>query len=114
VIARLANGITVTVLREAVTGRSAFGNDVRTATEVTYEGCASWPTTSEENQAAGGDTVTTGRVLLLPDGAQIAATDRVRLPDGSLWRVQGDPEQHLSVLTLARGSVRVALQRVTG
>lgn len=112
-LAPYGSGVTVDVLREGVTGRDQFGNDIRAETATPYSACASWPQSTTEDPQ-GRTTVTTGRVLLLPDGAVIGASDKVRYDDGSVWRVQGDPQQHQSAITGARGGVLVNLQRVTG
>jgi len=112
-LAPLPNGLAVSVLGEAVTGRDGYGNDVRTETATLVYGCASWPLTTVEDDQ-GRTLVTSGRALLLPDGVAISATSKVRFDDGSTWRVQGDPEQHQSALTGARGGILVTLQKVTG
>jgi hypothetical protein len=109
----LGSGLTVTVLRESVSGRDPYGNDTRTPAETAYSGCAVWPGTTVED-AQGRTTVTTGRTVLFPDAADVVATDKVRLADGTVWRVEGDPAQHVSPITGARGGVLVVLQRVTG
>jgi hypothetical protein len=102
---------TVTLLREQVSGRDAFGNDVRTATETTLDGCVWWQRSSSEDDQ-GRTTVTTGRGMLLPDGVSLGASDRVRFVDGTTWRVQGSPAP--SLLTGGRRGLTVTLQQVTG
>jgi hypothetical protein len=65
--------------------------------------------------ADGGDVVTSRLGILFPDGTDVTAEDRVRLPDSDgLWRVEGEPRQHVSPITGAAGGVYAWLERVTG
>ncbi|MEU5853944.1 hypothetical protein ABZ799_01330 [Nocardiopsis dassonvillei] len=102
--------ITVTVKRAG--GRDREG-DPLPGTEHTIDGCAQYPQTSSE-AATTGTTVITGRVLLAPYGADIRSEDRVILPDGSEWAVDGDPGPWSSPLTGWQPGTQVALERVKG
>ena len=102
-------GETVTVWRE-ITDR--FG-DVTVIEERQVERCgAAWHMSTEDN--AGRVRVITGLTLYSPAGSGITATSRVRLADGTVWRVTGDPGRWRSPLTGRYPGDTVELERVTG
>jgi hypothetical protein len=105
--------VTLVVVTETPGGRDPYGNDRRVGSETPYAGCAWWSNATSEDDE-GRLTVTTGRTALLPDAAVVAASSRVRFPDGSLWQVQGDPAPQWSPITGFTGGILVLLQRVTG
>ena len=105
-----AYGVTVTVIRSA--GRDRWG-DLLPAIEHTIEGCVLYPRSSVE-LVDGRDTIITGTVLLAPLGADIRATDRVRLADGSEHDVRGTPGTWLSPLTGWAPGIQAVLEEVTG
>jgi hypothetical protein len=102
--------VTVTVRRPG--GRDREG-DPLPGTEHSIGGCAVYPRTSSETEATG-TTVITGRTLLAPYGADIAPEDRVVLPDGTVWAVEGQPGPWESPLTGWRPGTEVALVRAEG
>ncbi|MGV9540925.1 hypothetical protein ACWDSF_06330 [Nocardia beijingensis] len=90
-------GETVTVIRPPQ--RDRFGDRIGTDTEHTIDGCG---INQEESSEAGSlrvsakesdrrNTVLTRVELLCPPGADIRAGDKVRLPNGSVYEVDGNP-----------------------
>lgn len=104
-----AFGQSVTVWDE-ITDR--FGDDTVT-NERTVGGCAVAPRTSTE-PSSGRVQVTTGVTLYCPPSAGIKATSRVRLEDGTVWRVAGDPGQWSNPLTGWYPGDQIELERVRG
>ena len=96
--------------------RDRFG-DVTVTGERTIAGCAVAPRTSSEDQGTGNRpraSVTTGLTLYVPPGAGLTAQHRVRLANGSVWRVEGDVATWRSPLTGWHPGDQVELERVTG
>lgn len=109
------HGVTITLLREQVSGVDEYGNDLLTAVELDVPGCALWPVDSngsggnERNFAA--DIVPSGYTVLCPTGTVVQATDRVRLPDDpTTWDVVGRPAEWQSPFTGSRSGVQITLQ----
>lgn len=78
---------TITVIRAAKTDRldePASGTPV----EFDVEGCAVVPRTSFEQEK--GWVIVEGRQVAAPHGADVLATDKIRL-DGEVWEVDGAP-----------------------
>jgi len=103
------HGETVTVWREIT---DKFG-DTTVVEQRTVAGCGVAPRTSTEDNA-GRVRVTTGITLYAPPGSGITATSRVRLADGTTWRVAGDPGRWRSPLTGWSPGDQIELERVTG
>jgi hypothetical protein len=111
-------GQDVVVYRE---DRNRLG-DLVIVEEQVLHGCGIAPRTSSElggsYQGLGGTsgrtTVTTGLTLYAPVGSHITARHRVRLADGTVWQVQGDPGHWHSPLTGWSPGVVVELDRVVG
>ena len=57
--------------------------------EHTIAGCAILPRASEEEGR--GWVILEGRMIIAPYGADVLATDLVRLDDGTTWEVDGEP-----------------------
>jgi hypothetical protein len=108
-----AAGETVSLLRRAVTGTDADGNDVYGSTTVSVAGCASYPRTSSETTGER-DTVIVGRTLIAPYGTVITPVDRFTLADGLTYEVDGVAGVWKSPFTGYQAGVEVALRRVTG
>ena len=89
-----------------------FG-DVTVVDQRTVDRCGVEQHTSTEDNA-GRVRVATGRTLYTPPGSGITATSRVRLADGTTWRVIGDPAAQRSPLTGRYPGDTVELERVTG
>lgn len=106
---RFHYGITVTLLLQV---EDRFGDE--TTTEVgTITDCGWAPRTSTEDED-GRSQVIRGRVLYAPAGSGITAQHRVRFPDGSVWRVEGDIGPWRSPFTGWAPGDEVQLERVTG
>ena len=108
-----AFGETVTVWLEE---RDRFG-DVTVTGERTILGCAVAPRTSVEDVGSGSRpraTVTTGMTLYVPAGSGLTAQHRVRLADGTVWRVEGSPGRWRSPFTGWYPGDQIELERVTG
>jgi hypothetical protein len=114
VLAPLGFARTLTVLKAATPARDGYGNDVWSGPEVAVPGCAWWPSSTTEANPVGGDVNTERFGCLFPDGTDVSSRDRVRLDDGSVWEVDGEPRQHWSPITGAVGGVYAWLARVTG
>ncbi len=118
----LAYGVTLTVLHRVQSGKDVLGKPLWTETETTYSGCGWWPggvsrnirASAEVSQSDWRNQVQSDAQAMFPDGAVIDANDRVRLPDGSLWEVNGEAAQWHSQLTNSTTGVLVSLNRVTG
>lgn len=101
--------VTVEVTRVVPAARDEFGDPVGVASPPhTIEGCLLAPGGSAESQNRG-DVVASDWDLYAPEGADIIATDRVRVAAvGVTAEVHGDPKWWPG------GGVVVALRRVTG
>lgn len=106
----LPYGITITVVRPGK--RDKYGDETP-GTEHAIDGCAVYPRTSGESTDQR-DTVVIGLTLLAPYGVDLKATDKVRLPDGTTYQVDGEPGPWSSPLTGWQPGVQAALERVTG
>lgn len=111
------HGETVTLVRPP--GRDQYGDPLPgTGTETDYHSCAVWP---RDGNAAGGNentdfrnTVIIGLMVLVPPGADVEPTDRMRVR-GVLYEVDGEPGVWgPSPLTGTEAGVQVALKRVEG
>lgn len=103
-------GQRLTIERPAGTNR--YG-DPLPATEHTIDDCVLAPagsseTTDRQNQ------VTARTTAYAPPGADVRATDRVRLPDGTRWQVDGEPQRYRSPFATGSGLCVINLERVTG
>jgi hypothetical protein len=72
-------------------------------------GCFWAPRTSAENNDRR-QAVITGRTLYAPAGSDLLPTDRVRLPDQTTWRVDGDPGPWTNPFTGWSPGVEAALE----
>lgn len=77
----------ITVIRKPKVDRLADA-PVGAPPEHEIEGCAVVPRTSHEEGK--GWVIVEGRMVICPYGADILATDNVRL-DGTIWEVDGEP-----------------------
>jgi hypothetical protein len=102
-------GQTVTVRRFAT---DRYGDRVLGVTFLVPR-CAFAPRLSVEGNDRA-DTVTADAELYVPSWAGIEAADQVELPDGTLWEVQGRPENWWSPYTAWKPGDVVTLKRVTG
>jgi hypothetical protein len=102
-------GMTVTVIRQA---KDRHGDPVAAA-EHTVDWCAFAPAGSVEF-TDNRDTVVTDSQLYAPAGSDITATDKVRLPDTTVWHVNGDPAPWINPWTGERLGIVVTLTKVTG
>lgn len=100
----------ITVLTPIVSGRDAYGMDVVTWDETHIADAVVWPEQSDETQ---GGTATTMRALL-PAGAPVHAGSRLRLDDGTVWDVDGQPESRTSIVSARPFRTRLRLRRVEG
>lgn len=114
-------GETVTRIRAPfMVDRDRYGNRVRdwaAADETDIEGCAVAPRqaggVAGEETSSGRQGVLVGMTVYTPPGADVVATDRMRVR-GQLFEVDGEPSDWRNPFTtLARG-VEVALRRVDG
>ncbi|SFO82472.1 hypothetical protein SAMN05421810_10180 [Amycolatopsis arida] len=104
-------GHTVRVSRPAGTNR--YG-DPLPPTEHDIPGCVLAPAGSTE-QTDRADQVTTRMTVYAGLDADVLATDRVVLPDGTRWAVIGEPQRYRSPFTPgASGVCVINLERVTG
>lgn len=106
-------GETATVLRPGPTTQDPYGNDVPGEdTETTYQGCAVWPRVSSEDVQAR-DQVIDGLYVLFPAGADVQATDRIRVR-GEVYLVDGEPGLYRSPMTGTTVGPQVSLTRIIG
>lgn len=111
-------GETVQILDGSAASHVRYGQSGASyPVKATYTNCAVAP--ADANGTGGNeftdarDTVFIGLTVFLPDGAVVAATDRVRAR-GIDWDVIGEPQQWQSPFTGARPGMAVSLRRVTG
>lgn len=102
-------GQTITVSRPGGTNR--YG-DPLPATEHTIPGCVVAPGSSEEH-TDGADQVHALATVYAPIDADVTATDRLIMPDGTRWQVHGFPARYRSPFT-AGGVCVISIERVTG
>lgn len=112
-VSRALFGETLTLLSRTVSGQDSDGNDVWSVVETAVKQCAVWPRTSVE-LVQGQDLSIIGLAALLPHGVIVAATDRIRRADGTVWEIDGEPGIWTSSLTGTKAGVQVNLRRVTG
>ncbi|MFE0021910.1 hypothetical protein [Amycolatopsis sp. NPDC059021] len=103
-------GQQLTVERPAGTNR--FG-DPLPATEHPIDGCVLAPGGSSETTDRA-DQVTRHMTVYTELDADLLATDRLRLPDGSRWQVNGEPQRYRSPFLADAGLCVINLERVTG
>ncbi|WP_134663996.1 hypothetical protein [Amycolatopsis sp. CFH S0078] len=103
-------GQTITVSRPAGTNR--YGDPLPPAehpvTDCVLAPAGSTEDTDRADQVSSRVTVYTGL------DADVTATDRVVLPDGTRWAVTGEPERYRSPFTTGAGVCVINLERVTG
>jgi hypothetical protein len=110
----LPYGRTVTRLRSGEPSYDDYGNEVPgPVTETALDGCA-WSPRAGTEQLQGQDTVIVGLTLYAPPATDLLATDRVRLPDGTMWAVDGMPGSWWSPYDGAEKGVTAALTRWEG
>ncbi|TDQ01249.1 hypothetical protein EV186_1021117 [Labedaea rhizosphaerae] len=102
-------GETVTVSRPGGTNR--YG-DPLPATEHQVTGCVIAPAGSDE-QTDRQEQVTRRATVYADVDADVGATDRLVLADGTRWQVIGDPQRYRSPFAPA-GVCQVHIERVTG
>ena len=90
-----------------------FGDAVISDERVIW-GCAWAPQISAESTNYRTATVTTGIVLYAPPDANLSAQHRIRLDDGTVWRVTGDPGFFRNPIGGTDEGVQAHLERVTG
>lgn len=106
-------GETATVLRPGPPTTDPYGNDIPGVdAETDYAGCAVWPRVSSEDVQAR-DQIIDGLYVVFPTGADVLATDRVRVRS-RIYLVDGEPGVYRSPLTGTALGPQVALTRVSG
>lgn len=103
-------GITITVLRQTVDN---FGNRTDGASH-TIDDCCFAPRGTPTEAVGDQDTVTYSDTVFAPFGSDVLATDRIQLPDGSVWEVDGAPGNWQSPFTGSRAGMQIVLKRTTG
>jgi hypothetical protein len=81
-------------------------------------GCVLAPGESTEDTTTG-DQVTTRMTVYAPPDADITATDRVTLPDGTRWQIIGDPQRFRTpfaalIHSPVDGVCMITIEKVTG
>lgn len=99
------NPVTITVLRG---GRDQHGDPLPTAPHDIAD-CIVYPRYSSENDTRG-EQVIVGKAVLAPPGADILATDQVRI-DGVVYDVEGEPGDWSHPFVDWHAGVQVALTR---
>ncbi|PKW15930.1 hypothetical protein [Saccharopolyspora spinosa] len=103
-------GQVLTVSRPAGTNR--YG-DPLPPTEHEIPGCVLAPGGSTEDTDSA-DQVTARMTVYTGPEADVLATDRIVLPDGTHWAVTGGPQRYLSPFVPGSGVCVINLERVTG
>lgn len=103
--------ITITVERG---GKDPRTGDPLPTTTHTVDGCAVAPRTSGESSSLGTEVVV-GLAVFAPYGADVRATDLIRLPDDAdAWQVDGEAGHWRSPFTDWRPGCQIALTRQRG
>ena len=102
--------VTVVVRREQ---RDRFGDRVYTGAREVH-GVIIAPQSSSEVGTLRAATITTGLTMYAPGGSGLTANDRVTLPDGTEWDVDGVPGKWFNPIGASFDGEQVQLQRVTG
>lgn len=103
-------GQRLTITRPAGTNR--YG-DPLPGTEHSLDDCVLAPGGSSETTDRA-DQVTTQMTVYTGLTADVVATDRVTLPDGTRWQVVGTPAHYPSPFTADHGVCVINLERMTG
>ncbi|MFD6068618.1 MULTISPECIES: hypothetical protein [Amycolatopsis] len=103
-------GQRLTISRPAGTNR--YG-DPLPGTEHPLDDCVLAPGGSSETTDRA-DQVSTQMTVYTGLHADVAATDRVTLPDGTRWQVVGTPARYPSPVTADHGVCVINLERMTG
>ncbi len=106
-------GQTVTLHQRTVTSQDARGNDVYSDNAIQVTGCAVTYGASTEN-VEGTDTVVSDATVYMPDGSDPTAYDRMTLPDGNTYEIQGKPVQQKSPFSGTTSYIEVHGRLVTG
>lgn len=106
----------VTILRQGSSGeRDPLGNPTPAATvEIRQPVYYIAPAASDEDLSDGRKAVRTGWAVGMPIGADVRPSDRVRLPDGQICHVVGDPavwDHNPTVRGTSKRGVVVELRR---
>lgn len=112
------HGVTVNVLTAAPVvdpySGEATGEDWTTPTSVPWAGVAIEPRMSDETVTNGRSAVVIGRTLYGDTSVTITARNRVSLPDGSVWQVDGDAADWTNPFTGWHPGQVVQLKKVDG
>ncbi len=104
---------TVAIVRPAkATERGSVVNDYANATRTEVAGCR-WQQDGSTADTAGRMATMTTCTLYLPEGTDLAHDDRVELPDGTCWQVQGEP-YHVKSPSGSISHVRATIARGRG
>lgn len=105
-------GVMVTVTRQAAPVFPTMGDAPAVATTTDIDNCAIWPTTTAE-LVSGQDTVTWDLTLVVPEGTDILATDKVTF-DSTVYEIVGQPQDWRSPFTGSTPGIVVQLKAGTG
>lgn len=106
--------ICVTRLRPSSTSVDGYGDPVEVFVETTLECRGIAPRHSGEDSPNGRQGVPIGWDLYCAHGVDIQPTDRVRLEDGTLCEVDGEPAQWFHMMTGWEAGAVIALKRYEG
>ena len=107
--------ISVTRLRPVVDGTDRLGDPTYgTPAELVIAGCGLAPRHEAENAENGRQGVPIGWDLYAPHGADIAATDLIRLPDSTVCEIDGMPAVWTHMMTDWQPGQVVALKTYEG
>lgn len=102
--------VTVTVLRAPAV--DAWGDPIGNSVEVPSSDWALAPTNGTETDDDNRNEHVERLTAYVPESVVVSYEDRVRLPDGTTWRVLGSPERWHSLFTGRRVGAVVQLERV--
>lgn len=108
-------GETITRLRAGSASNrvGASIDDWSDPAELDIDGCAVAPRDADEENAGGRQTVIAGFNVYAPPGADVLATDRLRVR-GEIHEVIGEPGVWINPFTGATPGVEIRTRRVTG
>jgi len=102
----------MTLIKRAVSGQDAYGNDTYTETQVNVDYCVFQPAGSNENLIFT-DQISTTDTIFMPFGTDVTALDAIDY-NGDRYEVVGDPGEWVSPFSGRVSPIRVSVSIVKG
>lgn len=105
-------GVTVTLIKRAVSGQDAYGNDVYSETPVPVYPCVVQPSGSTEFVQFT-DQVSTDLAIFMPYETDVSPTDAVEY-NGIRYEIQGDVSRWQSPFSGHTSPIQMRVSKVSG